>query len=184
MSRPSFQAQVLQTVRDLGGQRVSREDIRQRLDLAGPGDRKRLGTAIGELAGYGHLERHADLSVSIVQVEPGEPRKHEVMWRILRAKRLVTTDNLAALAGVSRGYAQNWLEALINLGLVENLGRSRRQGGQYRLVKDPGPEAPRDQRASERSSAWRQRKMEALGKLDAAFAAVAEARLAVSRMEE
>jgi predicted transcriptional regulator len=186
--KESFQRRLWRAVKELGDHCgegwVPREELRQHLDLAGPGERKKLSTAICELVEQGRLERKGSQAVRALEPEAGAPQKQEVMWRILRAKRLVTSDNLAALAQVNRSYAQQWLQGLIRMGLVENIGPSRYQGGHYRLLRDPGPQLPRDEHKAGRLKAWKQKRREALAKLDAAFAAVAEARLAVSDLEE
>ena len=54
-----------------------------------------------------------------------------VMWRILRARKVVSYDDLQELSGASRVYAQEWMSTLVKREVVEKLS-----GGRYRLVDE------------------------------------------------
>ena len=193
----SFRGRVLAAVKELGpdGEPVDRRALWEHLGLATAKAHSRLAVDLSRLATQGRITRHEGGSVSLV--ETAKPLlKKEVMWRVLRGKRLVTATELAALAQVSLGHAKNYFASLQRLGLVQNLNPLGK-AGRYRLLRDPGPEMPRDD-MNEARRQFRLRKREALAALDAAFAtvagdcpgqgeglrAIAEARLAVSRMEE
>ncbi len=193
----SFRGRVLAAVKELGpnGEPVDRRALWERLKLATPREHNRLAVDLSRLATQGRITRHEGGSVSLV--ETADPLlKKEVMWRVLRGKRLVTASELAALAQVSPANAKNYLDSLQRLGLVKNLS-PRGQAGRYRLLRDPGPGMPRDDLNERKRHFWLKKKT-ALEALDAAFAtvagdcpgqgeglrAIAEARLAVSRMEE
>jgi len=51
----------------------------------------------------------------------GSARKQEVMWRLLRARRRVTVDDLVELAEVSRAYAREWLRALARQEVIRKI---------------------------------------------------------------
>ena len=48
-----------------------------------------------------------------------------IMWRLLRARKVVTYDELQELAGASRPYAQEWMADLVREGIVKKLSKGR-----------------------------------------------------------
>lgn len=71
----------------------------------------------------------------------------ERMWRVMRAMRRFTAEDLVQLAEVSWNFANRYCRALRYIGYLredgttEPVGRGRGQKI-YRLVKDTGPGAP------------------------------------------
>jgi hypothetical protein len=125
----------------------------------------------------------------IIKLRPGvytlpantkqQTSKQVVMWRLLRARRKVSVNDLIELAGVSRDYAKEWLRGLARRNIVKKVG------GEYRLINDPGPEMPvNEEKAAKLRKLRRRKKQAALAALDKAKKANEEARKAVLAMDE
>jgi hypothetical protein len=101
--------------------------------------------------------------------------KQEIMWRVLRARRTVTVDDLVEMAGASRVHAGQFIATMIRNEVV------RKNGDKYSMIKDTVV-MPRDEKtAAKKRSA---RKAAALAAIDNAKAALEDARAAISDMEE
>lgn len=174
-----FADQARQAARVLsrnGQMTVTRQDLGDRLGIQTRKDMQRVDTAVKALVKSGDLAPQG--GVYFWTGQAAKPSKQEVMWRYLRARRAVTAEELQEVSEASADYVREWLRLLVTQKLV------RREGENYRLVKDPGPEPPRNESKAAYLKRRRERKKQALAKLDAAFAAVAEARMAVSQLEE
>lgn len=79
--------------------------------------------------------------------------KHEktrlktIMWRLLRARKVISYDELQELAGVSRSYAQEWMATLIKRQVVRKLSK-----GRYQLINDAAPETPAKELSGEKAT--------------------------------
>jgi predicted transcriptional regulator of viral defense system len=138
----------------------------------------------------------------LVRVKPGRYRwrgglsgpsnQKQVMWRVLRARKLVTAPDLMELAGAGFEYACEFLQRLEKQGAVQQVGKVKAgEYRKYRLVNDPGPELPRDYDKAEYLRRRREQQKAALAKLDEVYAGAldvmqkaAAARLAVSEIGE
>lgn len=63
------------------------------------------------------------------------------MWRIIRARRRVTTRELARLSGTSPNTVNEYTRLLVKCGYLRVIGKDNRQNV-YFLIKDPGPVRP------------------------------------------
>ena len=90
------------------------------------------------------------------------------MWSILRARRVVSVEDLMELAGASRGYALEWARMLERNELVRRL-----DDGRVQLLHDPVI-MPENTAKAEQLKALRRRA--ALEKLGAALEMMTEAR--------
>lgn len=175
-----------------GRQLVSRQDLGDRLGIQTRKDMRKVDDAVKALLKSGDLERQ-EPGLFRFTGQPLKPGKQAVMWRYLRARRAVSAEELREVAEASPDYVREWLRLLQKLKLV------RREGENYRLVQDSGPEPPRNESRAASQRRWYLKKKEALAKLDGAYAAVARecpgkngeslraiaaARLEVSEMEE
>jgi len=175
-----------------GQKPVTRQDLGDRLGIQSRKDMRRVDTVIKALVKSGDLESQGGGFYRYIG-QSLKPNKQEVMWRYLRARRTVTPGELEEVAEATAAYVQEWLRLLVNQTLV------RREGERYRLVKDSGPEPPRNETKAAYLKRRRELQKQALGKLDGAFATVAQecpgkngeslraiaaARMAVSQMEE
>ena len=160
-----------------GRQPVTRQDLGDRLGIQTRREMRKVDEAVKALVKSGDLESQGN-GVYRWTGQPIKPSKQEVMWRYLRARRAATAEELQEVAEAAPDYVREWLRLLVKQKLV------RREGEIYRLVQDPGPEPPRNEGKAERLRRLREQKKAALAKIDAAWAALAEARMAVSQMEE
>jgi hypothetical protein len=101
--------------------------------------------------------------------------KNEVMWRVLRARRMVSVDDIIELAGVSEKYAREFFTLLISREVAVKV-----KPNVIRLVKDT-VEMPRDKKRADKDRAIRRQK--ALAALANVQAALDEARTAIAGME-
>lgn len=168
-----------------GQQPVTRKDLGDRLGIQTRQEMQRVDTAIKALVKSGDLESQGGGEYRWTG-QPLKPSKQEVMWRYLRARRVVSAAELQEVAEAMPAYVREWLRLLVAQKLVQVIRSAGGDAGatNYRLVQDPGPEPPRNESKVEYLKRRREQKKLALAKLDAAFAAVAEARLAVSQLEE
>lgn len=178
-----------------GGGEASVAQVTEQLGLAST-DRNTVRRRLDDLCRCGRADRTRPGMYRPRKRQPGEPDKKEIAWRFLRSRRQVTAEELEEAAGASHSMVMNWLSAWMQLKLVINEAGCRKKPGVYRLIADPVA-LPEDNSAAYQRSR-RQLRKEALVKLDAAFAtvaadcpgqgeglrAIAEARLAVSQLEE
>ena len=150
-------------------------------------DKKRVRNAILELYQAGELERIGNAIYRLREQPPGKPQIQEIMWKILRARRTVTLEDMEELAGASPTYATEWLQMLSRRKIVRHLKNgnpSTKTAGKWQMVTDPGPAMPLNDEKAERLRNLRAKKKEALDAMDRAFVAIAEARMAMSEMGE
>ncbi|SDU27247.1 hypothetical protein [Desulfobacula phenolica] len=130
---------------------------------------------------YGTLKDMRDRGELIDTGKKGEyrfkPAKKKylrtVMWRLLRARQIVTVEDLMELAGVSEEYAKEWLRMLTRQDIVKQM-----KAGVFKLVADPVVEPLNTDRA-ERLRDLRKRK-KAMAALDKASKAIDTAKKALS----
>ena len=72
---------------------------------------------------------------------PSRNTLRDRMWRIIRARRRITTGDLARLSGANANTVNEYTRLLVNCGYLRIIGRDNRQNV-YHLVKDPGPVRP------------------------------------------
>lgn len=185
MTRRGMRAAVLEKVRELdrGGQAVTVRDVGEALGVQTYEAERRVRGAVDDLVRCGELERREG-GLRAAPRSPAAPDKKEVMFRYLRIRGKATVLELAEIAGTSVEYAGQYLRLLAKRGLaqLETPGKCPQGERLYRFT-GRGQEPPVDEDKNQYLRLRRQRLKEALGKLDAAFAAVAEARAAVSRLE-
>lgn len=98
--------------------------------------------------------------------------KYEVMWRLLRARRSVTVDDLQELAGVSREYAQRFCAAMVRHDAARRIAP-----GHYQLSADT-VRMPRDKKRAAEN------KRRAMAAIDNAKQALDAAEVAIRDMED
>ena len=163
--------------RDIGEFTV--EQINNQCKIQTYADDLKMRQAMRDLAKAGEFEHMGKGVYKILQKPLGKPQIQEVMWRVLRARRTVTLADMEELAGAAPTYATEWLKMLSRRKIVRHL-----KNGNWQMVKDPGPTMPLNDEKAERLRRLRAKKKEALEAMDRAFMAIAEARMAMSEMEE
>jgi DNA-binding transcriptional ArsR family regulator len=100
------------------------------------------------------------------------------MWRLLRARKTVTIEDIQELSGASRKYVVEWLKMLEKRGIVR-----RFREGKYRLVKDTVVEPENTEKAFRIRELRKKRKEEALTALNDASIAINTAKTALSALD-
>jgi len=155
------------------------EQLYDQVDVRSYNEKRKVRSVIGDLCRAGEIEVVGAGVYRLVSRPQGKPQIQEVMWRVLRARRTVTLADMEELAGASPAYATEWLQMLARRKIVRHL-----KNGNWQMVTDPGPTMPLNDEKAERLRNLRAKKKEALDAMDRAFMAIAEARMAMSEMEE
>jgi hypothetical protein len=180
MRRGSLREQVRAAARELdkAGAGFTFYELSDLVETGGPVPETSLRNAVKHLLAGGDLRRREDGRLGAVPHPAGAPGKGEVMWRFLRLNKQAPVKNLMSVAQATRSTVNDFIALLVRRELA-----LRTEDG-VRLLHDPGPDPPFDEARADRARDWREKQRAALAALDAAFAAVAEARMAVSQMEE
>lgn len=117
----------------------------------------------------GELERVEPGVFRLASSSQDPPQIQEKMWRVLRARRRVTVEDLQELAGASRLYALEWLQMLVKYEIVR-----KGDDGLYQMVKDP-VEMPRNRKKAEKLRRLRRKWAEEMGRGALALGKAAEA---------
>lgn len=187
MSKPTLTGRIRSELQNFGRDEIDLHDLGDKLGVQTREDLKKVRYALKDLAKQGEVEK---IGVNLYRAKPkapGQPSKQEVMWRVLRARRSVTASDLQELADVDRSYAQEFLRSLLKRGVVRQAGANGDgkfvMDGKFVLVEDQ-VELPKNEAKADYLRQRRSAKKQALEALDAVFAAVAEARMAVAGLEE
>jgi len=166
--------------RDLGhkGDSFSLKMLSIRAGMKTRDEHKSLTNAVGDLIKAGVLIRVERGRYAWKDLERTEPTIQEKMWRALRSARVTDVEELQELAGASEDYAREWLQMLARRKIVRRL-----KGGKWQMIEDQ-VEMPADEEKAERLRRMRRKRKEAQEAMDRAFAAIAEARIAIADMEE
>ena len=179
MMRESFAGRIREAAKSLGagGKEFRADELGHEAGIQTRKDMRHMYRTIIDFVRAGEIER-AERGVYRYRGKPaGRPQIQLIMWRILRARRAVTIEDLQELAGASAAYAKQWLMMLARRQIVRKLSN-----GKYHLIQDP-VEMPRDEEKAEKLRTIRERKKAALKALDHAFSAIADARKAISQFE-
>lgn len=140
---------------------------------------KQVRNALSDLYLAGRVERISQGVYRLAQRQE-TLQKQAAMWRILRARRTVTVDDLQELAGTSDLYAKEWLRTLIKHGLMRRL-----PDGKFQLVKDPGPTMPALTDNAEKLRRLRaEKKTQAIAAISRARQALDEAERAIDTIDK
>jgi hypothetical protein len=148
--------------------KISTRDLIMQVDDTRKDCGKRVHTAVRDMCISGEMRR-IDVGLYAYIGKGKQPvEKRDAMWRLLRARRAVTVDDLVTLCGVADGYAQEWLRMLVKNEAV------RKTGDTYRLVKDTGPKGMpgRDDNAAKLRDIRRKKRQAALDNITRAAAEI------------
>lgn len=177
----SFANRIREAARELGatGAVIEASELIDRAGLQSYAEKRRMYQAVKDMVKRGELEPAGVGRYLWVARRRPLAEIREAMWRVLRARRRVSVEDLMELCRASREYAREWLRMLERRGVVR-----KEEGKVYRIVSDPVA-MPRDDAKAARLRALRAaRKAEALAALDEAKRAIAKAREAVSGLTE
>jgi len=155
--KSSFANKIRTAIHELtaAGTECSTTNISHQAFIQKPEDHKRMLGVLCDFRKAGELER-VSLGVYALTNRKKPEEKRQVMWRVLRMRRLVTIDDLVEMAGVHRDYAGEWLRTLEKQGVVR-IGTN----GAARLIKD-SLEMPEVTDNAEKLRALREKKKKAL----------------------
>lgn len=139
--------------------------------------RNRVKKVILDMAKAGEILR-LERGLYEYRGKQGKPQLREVMWRILRARRSVTVDDLVELSGAKEGYALEWLQMLARNGIVRHL-----KTGRWQMISDP-VDMPDDGKKADRLKNLRINKKAALAAIALATGALQDARVVIEQMED
>lgn len=179
----SFASQVRLALQEIASSApASVKDIAKKLDLVSNAEKQPLYNTLRDFAKSGEIVRTSPDMISYKgRKSQQKPELREILWRVLRARRSVTIDDLVELSGASHDYTKQWLQMLARQEVV-TVDKTPNQKAFYILVQDPVT-IPTDDKEPARLRAIRDRKKEALNKLDAVINLCLEARMAVAEME-
>ena len=179
--KETFTGRVRDACHYLGeyGNDIALKQLYDKVDVRAYKERRQVRLVVADLCKAGELVRWGEGTYRLLQKPSSKPQIQEVMWRVLRARRSVTLADMEELAGAAPAYATEWLQMLARRKIVRHL-----KNGSWQMIKDPGPTMPLNDEKAERLRKLRAKKKEALECMDRAFMAIAEARMAMSEMEE
>lgn len=159
------------------------KDVAVKLDLVSHIDKKPMYKTLQDFLKSGEIERTGtDMFLYKGRKSQQKPELREILWRVLRARRSVSVEDLVELSGASKDYVQQWLKMLTRQDVV-SVDKRPNQKTFYALIQDTVT-MPTDDKKAEKLRAIRDRKKEALNKLDAVINLCLEARMAVSELEQ
>ncbi len=167
MNNPTQQVRTALAALSREQDTVSISEIMEYLKPKNSRDKNQIHNALGDL-------RRASKELTSVRrgVYRYHPKKKSYtrtkMWRILRARKKVTVEDLQELAGASRFYAAEWLGTLLKKGIVR-----KNKAGLYLLIDDVVIE-PIDTARNEKLKAWRKQKKRLTQMLEKAVKTIEE----------
>ena len=184
MARESFAKQVLKILCGWAveyPQGVTVDQLSIGLGLKSRPDHKRMLNALSDHHKAGRVlrVRQGVYLPTPPNVLTKPPEKRQVMWSLLKWRKVVSVDDLVELAGVSEDYAAEWLRMLEKHGQVKRNSDTR----PWRLLGNPG-EMPIDDQKADRLQAMRKRKHNALVCLELAQKAILQARRELNEIED
>jgi hypothetical protein len=160
MDRKGLTAIVREQMRILGvgGREINYQELAKCCDLVFNVDKQYMYGVLKNMRKTGEIER-VRRGVCVYKGKD-KPHLHEIMWRFLRARKVVTIDDLREIAGASRNYATEWMRMLQKHELVKVIrtGNLRK----YQLISDQVAVPQNDEKAKKFRRARRQKKREAL----------------------
>jgi len=169
----NFANEIRTAIKALGKDRrkITISEIAAKLDLVSGKDKLPLYSTLRDLRRSGEIERVVSGTYRWTGKKNGKPQVQEVMWRILRMRKVVTKEDLQELAGASRNYAKEWLNMLVRREVARKLS-----GGRYQLISDAVEMPVNIEKAEKLYMLYMKRKREAIK-------AVAEVSLAMRKAD-
>ena len=163
-----------------GGCEINYQDLAKRCDLVFNVDKQYMYGVIKNMRKSGEIVR-VRRGVCIYKGK-NKPRLHEIMWRFLRARKVVTIDDLREISGASKNYAIEWMRMLRKHELIKviRIGNSRK----YQLISDQVAVPQNDEKAKKFRQIRKQKKREALAGLEKLQTAISQIKKAVAGILE
>ena len=176
--KETFTGRIRKAARALAPNTFTMRDVSIKADIRTRDEDLRARGVIHDLKKTGEIVNMSRGVYAYAGRQKGKPEIRERMWRILRARRNVSVDDLMELAGASESYAKEWLR------MIERRGVIRAKNGRYRMIEDP-IDMPEDDAKAEALRRLRgTKKAQALEALDSASASIAYARGIVEGLDD
>ena len=156
---------------------ITTKELAEKLDLVFRKDKRPLLAVLRDFIAAGEIEKIRN-GVFIYRGKSGPAQLQEVMWRVLRARRKVSVDDLIEISKAERSYVKEWLQMLVRREIVRE-----HANGNYLMIKDP-VDMPRNDKKAERLRRIRAEKKKALDAIDKVVTLALEARMAVVEIGE
>ena len=181
--RVSFTEKVRQAAQRLkkrGEEPFGTGDVGHEMFIQTREDHKKMLNAVYEL-------RKQDEIISVARgryeyVPKSTRQLKDKLWRVVRAKRKFTLDDLVELTGAKRIYCKEFVALLIRRGIVRKI-TSPGVLAVYRMIEDPGPELEPDRDKADKLREIRERRKEWEAALAAAEQQLVEAQKSLASLK-
>jgi len=176
--KASFANKVRKIIQDRFPETITITEIANALDIISKTGKQPLYNALIDLRKAGEIVRVKQGEYKWTG-KPVKPQLREVMWRIFRARKRVSIEDLQELSGASELYIKEWLGLLCRRGIAR-----KTKPGIYLMVKDTVIIPDDDKKAERLRKIRRQKKKNALAAMDVLGAAFIKVKKAIEGMEE
>lgn len=138
--------------------------------VAGRHVRPMVQTALRDLCKSGEAERIDSATYRWLGRSGETPQIRERMWRVIRARRTVSVEDLMELAEAGEHYAMQWLRLLVRQGIMRKLS-----DGRFQMIHDPVIMPEDEEKKQNLRALYKKRVRKALERAEAAIAEAREA---------
>jgi len=174
--KETFAGKVRKIIKSSRGE-ISTQEIAEELDLVFKKEKKVLYQTLRDFVSSGEIEKIRN-RVFVYKGSQKPAQSQEIMWRVLRARKKVTVDDLIEISGADERYVKEWLQMLVRREIVRKYAN-----GNYLMIKDM-LDMPRNEEKAERLRRIRSEKKKALDAIDKVVTVALEARMAVVEISE
>lgn len=159
-----------------GGKEVATADIAIALDMVFNNEKQVLYRTLRVFLKRGEIEKkQSGVYRYIGKTE--KPQLQQIMWRVLRARKTITVDDLIEIAGASREYIKEFLRMLVKREILRRIRVGARF--KYQLINDPVVMPEDTDNAKKLRKLRNKKKAEALAALKEAESAIMIAKKAI-----
>ncbi len=166
----TFTGRIREAARALAPEVFTVTDLSIKAEVMTRKDHQRIRDVIRELRKTGEIVRMGRGRYSYAGRAKKTNEIREIIWRVLRARRNVTVEDLMELCGASDRYAREWLAMLVKRGVLS------RRGDRYRMISDPVEMPVNEEKADALRLLRQMKKATILEALETASAAIAKAK--------
>ena len=182
-----FNEKVREQIKILGadGREVANSELAVALDMVSHKDKRGMYRALADMRKHGEVKRCRP-GVYIYIVRPKtEDELRQKIWRVIRARRIVTIDDLVELTGASEKYSAEFMRMLMRREIARRIDDPhRRRKSKYQLIKDPVIMPVNEDNAKKLRKLRKQKKKEALRALSAVDTAIREAQKKILEIDD
>lgn len=174
-----FAQKVRKKLKEIGekGIEINAVQLAEALNLTTRKDKNPLYRTIQDFVTRGEVRRVRHGVYKYI-APPSKNELKSIMWRLIRARKTVSIDDLEELSGASREYVTEWLRMLEKREIVKRL-----KDGRCRLINDTVIEPNNNDKAFKYREIRRKKKREALTALNKASTAIETAKEALRALD-